>query len=108
VDAEYFTHVDSHPATGGSFNPLPATTYEDHYFTASAGKMLFSMVKVQAFGGYGVNRIAGNNGPLYGGSITYNILKNLGIDIHGSRDALGGQNESEKEDILGASLKWMW
>jgi len=109
VEAQYFTFVGRRTDSAGNpFNPLPTTSYEVHSFTLSAAKALLPNVNAQADGGYAVNRIAGNSGPIYGGSLTYTPLQHLGIDIHASRDLLGGQNLGEKQDIVGASLKWSW
>jgi hypothetical protein len=109
VEAEYFTSVDRRTdSTGQPFNPLPATNYEVHSFTGSASKAIFAGLNAEAFGGYAVNRLQGNSGPLYGGSLNYSPIEHLGFNIHGSRTLLGGQNNGEKEEIVGADVKWTW
>jgi hypothetical protein len=109
VEAEYFTFVDREFITPTDFfHPLPTTSYEVHSFTASIGKTLLTNIDAEIEGGYGVDRISGGSGPLYGGSLTYTPIQHLGVDIHASRTLLGGQNNGEKEDIVGASVKWLW
>ncbi len=109
VEAQYFTYVGRRTdVDGDTFNPLPATSYEVHTFTGSLAKALLPNLNAQVNGGYGVNRIAGNSGPIYGGSITYTPWQRLGIDIHGSRDLLGGQNQGEKQDIVGTNVRFSW
>jgi len=109
VDAEYFTFVNRlKDSTAQPFHPLPATSYEVHSFTGSIGKTILPNVDAELDGGYGVNRWNGSSGPVYGGVITYTPIQHLGIDIHASRTLLGGENNGGKEDITGASLKWIW
>ena len=109
AEAEYFTFVGHRKdIDGDTFNPLPTTTYEVHSFTGSIGKVLMTNLDAEVDGGYGVDRISGSSGPVYGGSLTYTPLQHLGVDIHAMRTLLGGQNNGQKEDISGASLKWTW
>jgi hypothetical protein len=109
VEAEYFTYVARRTDIDNeTFNPLPTTTYEVHSFTGSIGKELLTNLDAEVEGGYGVDRISGTSGPLYGGSLTYSPLQHLGVDVHAMRTLLGGQNNGQKEDIAGAALKWTW
>jgi hypothetical protein len=108
VEAEYLTYVNHEFNGADLYHPLPMTSYEVHTFTASAEKTILPNLDGQLSGGYGVDRISGTSGPIYGGSLTYTPWQRLGIDIHGSRDMVGGQNLSEKEDVVGTSLKWTW
>ena len=102
------TSVIAGHRSADTFNPLPTTTYEVHSFTGSIGKVLLPNVDAEIDGGYGVDRISGGSGPIYGGSLTYTPLQHLGVDIHAMRTLLGGQNNGQKEDIAGASVKWTW
>jgi len=109
VDAQYFTFVDRRSITAtDNFNPLPTTSYEVHTFTGSVGKTLLSSLDAEIQGGYGVDRISGGSGPVYGGSLTFTPIQHLGMDVHAMRTLLGGQNSGQKEDLLGASVKWTW
>jgi hypothetical protein len=109
VEAQYISFVDRHDYTAtDNYKLLPTTSYEIHSFTASLGKTIFSNVDAEMEGGYGVDRISGSSGPVYGGSLTYTPIQHLGVDVHAMRTLLGGQNNGQKEDLLGAALKYMW
>ncbi|MGE3624414.1 MAG: tetratricopeptide repeat protein [Bdellovibrionales bacterium] len=109
AQAEYFLSVARRTdSDGDTFNPLTATTYEVHSLTGSIGKTLLKNVEAQIEGGYGVDRIRGDNGPIYGGTLTYSPIEHLGLDVHAARTLLGGENNGQKQDLVGASVKWVW
>ena len=109
VNAEYFTHVAGARDTAGNlFHPLPVSTYEVHAFTASLGKTFWDGLKGEVTGGYGVNRIADNAGPIYGFLVNYSPIKHVDLELHANRTLLGGQNNGEKEQNIGADVKYSW
>jgi hypothetical protein len=108
VNAEYFTHVRGDTIGSTFFHPLPVATYEVHSWTVTLDKELLSGLKGEIGGGYGVNRIAGNSGPIYAFLLDYSPAKNVNLEFHANRTMLGGQNNGEKENNVGADLKWNW
>jgi len=108
VDAEYFTDVDERTLGGVEYKPLPIQSYEVHSLNVSASKQLMTELYAEAYGGYGVDRFTGSNGPLFGGDMEYALMDNLGLQLRAFHGIMGGVKGSEKEDRLGASLKWRW
>jgi tetratricopeptide (TPR) repeat protein len=107
ADAEYFTSTDEEGPLNAQFKPLPVTNYEIHAFNVGASKKLSSQFFAEGYAGYGVNRIDGSNGPLYGAALSYTPVNKLGIEVRGSRTRFGGENNDEREDLLGLNIKWM-
>lgn len=109
VDAEYFTHAAVRTATDGTrYKPLPVSGYEVHSFTGSLSKNVLKQLSVEGYGGYAINRLDDNSGPLYGAALEYTPLSHLGIDVRGFRTLLGGVNNNEKEEQVGVNVKWIW
>ena len=107
VGAEYFSYIKpSVDVDGSAFHPLPAASYEVHTFSATAAQEIIKGLKVEILGGFGVNRILGNTGPVYEATVSYEVDKNLSAEFHATRDLLGGQNNGEREDNIGLDIKW--
>ena len=107
--AEYFTHIAQRIDTANQlFTPLPTADYEVHDFSVTAAKNLMPELTTEIQAGMGVNRMTGQSGPLYSLVIKYDVVKDISLNFHASRNMLGGQNDSEKEDILGANMKWAY
>lgn len=107
VDAEYFTHVDKRIDSSGARSKIfPASSYEVHSLNVSARKELAEKLFIEAFGGYSLDRLGGS-GPSFGGSIEYNPVDKIGIDIRASRGIMGAR-DSEKVDQISLNVKWQW
>ncbi len=106
-DAEYFTFVERRGPAGGRYKPLSASDYEVHAGTLSVGKKLFDDLLLQGYGGYSLNRLNDNSGPLYGAALNYSLSKKLNIEFRASHTDSGGENNSQSEDLLGLNLKWV-
>jgi hypothetical protein len=106
-DAEYFSGVDHRMTPGGIiFSPLPVASYEIHALNASVGSQIASSCYVEAHGGYAIDRMTEEKGPVFGGSLNFSLTDALGFELHGFRTLLGGVNGSEKEEQVGGGLKW--
>jgi hypothetical protein len=106
IDAEYFTQVEV-KNNGAPYKPLPVATYEIHSVNVSASKALSSQLYTEAYGGYAIDRL-GSRGPLYGASLEYVPVDNIGIELRGARTMLGGERNNQKEDQVGLNLKYRW
>jgi hypothetical protein len=105
--AEYFSHINHRiDLTGSVFTPLRANSYEVHAFTGSVSKNILPDLTAEISGGEGFNRIQGNRGPIYAAVMKYAITDGVALDVHASRNLVGGQNNSEKEDTLGMGVRW--
>jgi hypothetical protein len=107
VDAEYFTHVDRRVDSSGTRSKIfPASSYEVHSLNASVRKELAEKLFVEGFGGYSLDRLGGS-GPSFGGSIEYNPVDKIGVDLRASRGIMGARG-GEKVDQVSLNVKWQW
>jgi tetratricopeptide (TPR) repeat protein len=105
VDAEYFTNVEERTVGATTFRPLPASSYEIHSINASISRELSPDLYIEGFGGYGKDRLSEVDGPLFGAALEYALIDGVSLELRGSR-GLMGERRSQKEDQLGANLKW--
>jgi hypothetical protein len=107
LGAEYFKDKETKLSPGGgTFQPLPAETYEVHSLTVSASKNFTPDLNLDAYAGYAVDRF-GDDGPLFGAGLTYSPVKNISLEVLGSRGIMG-ENRIGTVDQYSVNLKWKW
>lgn len=105
IDAEYRndeeTAVDS---TGTTYMLLPIRSREIHFIDISMYKELNKDWVLQAFAGYGYDRLGGN-GPAIGGSLTRGLHENLEAQIRASH-SLSSDGSGDSLNRLGGYIMW--